>query len=165
MFTLFFFILVYSCCIKSQTEDILYGVGHKIMLKTCPVNKNYMLLITCIRLISRKWKGKAQNHNSILTGFFSYCLKGIATKSWSEVFVSEIVTQKSPVEMRTVLSPWVNSSFWETPSHNSLSELSKTRKNLSKPPFRMLDYFIRKIFPLILQVKYLQITESLYSSS
>lgn len=50
---LFFFILLYSCRIKSQTQDILCRVGPKNMLKKpFPVKKNYMLLITCIRLIS-----------------------------------------------------------------------------------------------------------------
>lgn len=132
---LFFFILVYSCRIESQTQDILCRAVPKNMLKTCPVNKNYMPLSLAWDLSVENGQSRHRITFKHLLDFFHRCFKGMVTKSWTEVFVCEIATKKSSVEMHTILSAQVNSSSWETPPYSPQSELTKTRKKSIKTSF------------------------------
>lgn len=72
-------------------QNILHRAGPKNVLKTCPVNKNYMFLIICLRLISGKWTARELNHISTFF-FLAFFYKSI--QSWSETFEREIATKK-----------------------------------------------------------------------
>lgn len=129
-------------------------------------NTRRFMQAVCFWSLAWDWSVEHEQPRHTIT--FKYLLnvlgfKGMPTKNWTEVFVCEIAPKKSSVETHTILSAWVNSSSWETPSNSTLSALTKTRKKIYQNfLLGCIDYFIWKIFPQILQVKHLWVIETLY---